>query len=292
MVLSGEKDMKPLLPLITSAIPHIFGNSSTVFLTATAKQILFDGILVNCSIKDVAAKTLCTLVKAQGKDFEKVGKTAFKFSFFGTKNGTLQERLRLKRGIENILDLGRVVAWKEETRMSVWSGPRCNEFYGTDGSVFPPFLEDGVPIQAFAPDICRSLMVNYKDKTEYKGIKGNIYTADFGDPDNNPELKCFCTTPKTCLKRGVHDLTRCAGAPLVVSMPHFYLAHEDYVDDVKGLHPQKHLHEITLHLEPLTATPLVAYKRLQFNIKMKQVAKVNLMKNLPTVVFPILWVEE
>ena len=84
MVLSTEKDMKPMLPIISRAIPHIFGNSTTVFLTATAREILFDGILINCNVKDIAAKALCTLMKAQGKDLEKVGKTAFKFSFFGT----------------------------------------------------------------------------------------------------------------------------------------------------------------------------------------------------------------
>ena len=82
MVLSAEKDMKAMLPIITRAVPHIFGNRS-VFMTATAREILFDGVLIDCKIKDVAAKAMCTLVKAQGKDLEKVGKTAFKFSFFG-----------------------------------------------------------------------------------------------------------------------------------------------------------------------------------------------------------------
>jgi hypothetical protein len=45
----------------------------------------------------------------------------------------------------------------------------------------------------------------------FKGIKGRIYSADFGDMSNDPDLNCFCTTPKSCLKRGVHDLTRCTG---------------------------------------------------------------------------------
>jgi hypothetical protein len=71
------------------------------------------------------------------------------------KNGTLQERLRLKRGIQNVADVGRVVAYKEQPRMTVWSGPRCNEFSGTDGSIFPPFLQDVVSVPAYAPDLCR-----------------------------------------------------------------------------------------------------------------------------------------
>jgi hypothetical protein len=71
------------------------------------------------------------------------------------KNGTLQERLRLKRGIQNVADVGRVVAYKDQPRMTVWSGPKCNEYAGTDGSIFPPFLQDGASVLAYAPDLCR-----------------------------------------------------------------------------------------------------------------------------------------
>jgi hypothetical protein len=71
------------------------------------------------------------------------------------KNGTLQERLRLKRGIQNVDVVGRVVAYKEQPRMAVWNGPRCNEFSGTDGSIFPPFLQDAASVAAYAPDLCR-----------------------------------------------------------------------------------------------------------------------------------------
>ncbi|PNF38578.1 hypothetical protein B7P43_G03985 [Cryptotermes secundus] len=290
MVLSAERDMAVMLPAITRAIPMIFGTQDSMFLTATAKDILFDGVLINCTLKDFTAKALCMLMKTQGKDFQKVGKNAFKFSFFGVKNGTLQERLRLKRGIQNVADVGRVVAYKEQPRMSVWSGPKCNEFSGTDGSIFPPFLQDGVSVRAYAPDL--SLNARYVGPTVYKGIKGNIYSADFGDMSNNPDLKCFCTTPKSCLKRGVHDLTRCTGAPLAVSLPHFFRAHEDYLNEVTGLYPEQARHETTLHFEPLTGTPMLGYKRLQFNIILRKVSKFTPMKNLHAMIFPILWVDE
>jgi hypothetical protein len=39
--------------------------------------------------------------------------------------------------------------------MTVWSGPKCNEYVGTDGSIFPPFLEEVSSIYAYAPDLCR-----------------------------------------------------------------------------------------------------------------------------------------
>jgi hypothetical protein len=83
MVLSAEKDMALMLPTITRAIPSIFGTHDSMFLTAPVKDILFEGILVNCTLKDFTAKVLCTLMKTQGKDLQKVGKNAFRFSLFG-----------------------------------------------------------------------------------------------------------------------------------------------------------------------------------------------------------------
>ncbi|KAJ4446790.1 hypothetical protein ANN_13488, partial [Periplaneta americana] len=292
MVLTTEKDMKAMLPLITRSIPHIFGNLESVFLTARAKDLMFEGVLINCTIKDFTARMLCTLMRVKGKDLVKVGKHAFKFSFFGGRNGTLQERLRLKRGIQNVMDLGRVVSYKNEPQMTAWTNPKCNQYKGTDGSIFPPFLKEGQTIQGYAPELCRAMDAIYVGPIVFKGIRARIFSVDFGDMSSDPELKCYCATPKTCVKRGVHDLTRCVGAPLTVSLPHFYLSHEDYVTGVTGLNPQQVLHETTLYFEPLTGAPMLGYRRVQFNIKIHSVKQYSLMKDLRTVMFPILWVDE
>jgi hypothetical protein len=58
---------------------------------------------------------------------------------------------------------------------------------------------------------CRSIGAVYKESVVYKGIHSFRYSADFGDMSTDPELKCFCATPETCMKKGVHDLTRCSG---------------------------------------------------------------------------------
>jgi hypothetical protein len=42
----------------------------------------------------------------------------------------------------------------------------------------------------------------------------------------------------------------------------------------------------------MTATPLVGFKRLQFNIAVHAIDKIDLMKETPTVLLPILWVQE
>jgi hypothetical protein len=57
----------------------------------------------------------------------------------------------------------------------------------------------------------RAVVAEYQYATTYRGIRCYKYSADFGDTSADPELKCFCRTPTTCLKKGVHDVSRCAG---------------------------------------------------------------------------------
>ena len=47
-----------------------------------------------------------------------------------------------------------------------------------------------------------------------------------------------------------------------------------------------------MDFEPMTATPLIARKRLQFNMFLQKVEKFKLMKNFPECLFPFFWVEE
>lgn len=71
------------------------------------------------------------------------------------------------------------------------------------------------------------------------GLKTNRYGAFLGDPNTMPEQKCYCPSPDNCLKKGVMDLYKCIGAPLVASHPHFYMADEAYLTMVDGLKPSR-----------------------------------------------------
>lgn len=42
----------------------------------------------------------------------------------------------------------------------------------------------------------------------------------------------------------------------------------------------------------LTGTALSAAKRMQFNLEVKPIPQVEMMKNMPNVVLPLFWVEE
>jgi len=64
------------------------------------------------------------------------------------------------------------------------------------------------------------------------------------------------------------DISRCKkGAPIVLSAPHFYKADPYLVNhEVKGLRPEKALHETFLEIEPLTGLVLNAARRIQINV--------------------------
>jgi len=63
----------------------------------------------------------------------------------------------------------------------------------------------------------RSIAAIFTRRETYKGYEAYTYNADFGDMSQDPDLECFCTTPDTCLKKGVHDLTNCVGKKITLT---------------------------------------------------------------------------
>lgn len=94
------------------------------------------------------------------------------FYFVGVSiqaNGTDIGEMKVFRGAKKSADIGRVISFDGETEMDVWPDDECNQYIGTDQSIFPPYLklEDG--IWAFEPsnftyDICRKM---YKVFTQF-----------------------------------------------------------------------------------------------------------------------------
>ncbi|VEN47346.1 unnamed protein product, partial [Callosobruchus maculatus] len=83
------------------------------------------------------------------------------------------------------------------------------------------------------------------------------------------------------------------GEPLLLSLPHFLYADEEYVQKVKGISPpNKDEHEIYLLVEPNTGTPLQGVKRVQMNMILRPIQFLDFTKNLPRAVYPLVWLEE
>ncbi|KAL1489743.1 hypothetical protein ABEB36_013678 [Hypothenemus hampei] len=294
MVNSVIRDSPVFLSIISKAIPLLFNNPKTIFLTAKIKDILFNGIELNCSGKDFASSAVCGQLKTQlpGLKSRPDNDKIYLFSLVGSRNASLTGRIKILRGIKKSKDLGRLIEMDGKKKTTLWNSEQCNRFEGTDGWIFPPLLTPEEGLKSYSPDLCRNVKLNYKGDTVYKKVSLRIYETTLGDQTNDPNEKCYCRTPDTCQKKGIVDMSRCMGVPILSSLPHFYETDEVYLKDVDGLHPDKEKHGLKVLFEPKTATPLLAMKRMQFNIQLQPTKKIDIFSDVPVVLFPIFWIEE
>lgn len=78
-------------------------------------------------------------------------------------------RVRVLRGVKNLMDIGKVVEVNGQPKQSVWNDTKCDTYQGTDGTIFHPWIYEDEDIVSFSPDICRSLPAYYEKKTKYAG---------------------------------------------------------------------------------------------------------------------------
>ncbi|XP_026331738.1 sensory neuron membrane protein 1-like [Hyposmocoma kahamanoa] len=287
------KDKPAMLNMIGKAFTGIFDNPSDIFLTVKAMDILFRGININCARTDFAPKAVCTALKKEGVTGLVIEpNNQYRFSLFGTRNDSIDPHVvTVKRGIKNVMEVGQVVAIDGKPTLEIWRD-HCNEYQGTDGTVFPPFLTQFDRLQSFAGDLCRSFKPWYQRQTSYRGIKTNRYIANIGDFANDPELNCFCDAPDTCPPKGLMDLFKCMKAPMYASLPHFLDSDPGLLKNVKGLNPDINEHGIEIDFEPISGTPMVAKQRIQFNMRLLKTDKLELCKDLPDTIVPLFWIEE
>lgn len=79
-----QKIMEVVMPIFNEAIPHIFPSAPTAFITARVREVLFDGVLVNCShpFTDYPAGPVCQGMRSRAPvTFRRDGKNYY-FSLF------------------------------------------------------------------------------------------------------------------------------------------------------------------------------------------------------------------
>ncbi|VEN39902.1 unnamed protein product [Callosobruchus maculatus] len=292
MVNQVAKESPALLSIVNQAIIAIFQPKS-IYITARVRDILFDGIEINCNITDFAAKAVCTQIKSMSAfKAHQTKKNVFLFSVFGTRNATVGGRIKVSRGILNYKDVGRVLEIDGKKEISLWTTEWCNRFRGTDGWIIPPLLEEGESVRVFGTDLCRNVEAIPVSKDYMKGLHVRVYEATMGDMEHNEADKCYCSSPTTCLKKGLFDLSKCMGVPIIVTLPHFLETDPYYLEKVYGLDPVHDAHVLKIILEPMTSTPLVAKKRAQLNLMISAVPRITVMQNVSEALHPIFWMEE
>nr|CDS17369.1 lysosome membrane protein 2 [Echinococcus granulosus] len=185
------------------------------------------------------------------------------------KNDSAGPTFEVEDGVQNTTKVGQILTFNGHREMSVWNTSLANHIAGSDGSLFPPFLESTVHV--FSADLCRSLQFHTAKKPETVYInsvpttKFSLSKETFLSPEECPDNRGFCLDYPNCPKSGTLDMRTCMkGAPIAISLPHFNGADESYRNAVIGMHPRDDM-DISLYIEPQTGVILQALQLIQIN---------------------------
>ncbi|CAG7726766.1 unnamed protein product [Allacma fusca] len=294
---SSPRDMFPILLLLEQGL-------ETVFVDATVRELLFDGL------------SQPSLAKVQkligGHALQTFQNGKFRFFHHGnqseSKDYVISTRLSPTTspgGPE--LDYGQILSYDNATELNYWAKTadgKCNEISGTpDGTLFKPLKIQGMSLSVFKPEICRSVQFHLNGVVRpYDGLIGYRFSLGrelLWDSSINFENNCFCPNPgieiKTCLPAGTLSNCRDAGVPYITTLPHYLnspIGGKPYLTQVVGLYPKPTLHESFIDVEPITGLALQSNIKLQLNFELSPSGAHDDLKNVPQVLFPILWTAE
>lgn len=272
------------------------------FITVSVGEALFDGYhdpLVDFVCENKVLSALCDSNKLQNK-----------IGFFYKQNGTTDGLFEVSTGLSTPFELGKLFSWNNMTEMknTTWDTEYARMINGTDGQLFPPMLEKTKRLQLFAPQVCRTVELEYTQDTSFHDIPAYRYSPpeDLYDPAI-PKNRQFCNSKgmpryfdnttvqiENCLPAGLIDLSRCQeGNPRVyLSQAHFYNSPKEVHQAVLGLSAPSHANDETyVDIEPISGVVIRAKKIMQVNIGMVNNV-LGITKNMKNVIVPVLWINE
>ncbi|KAK4299018.1 hypothetical protein Pmani_028674 [Petrolisthes manimaculis] len=212
-------------------------------------------------------------------------------------NNTNDGNYTVKTGEKGLGDYLHITEWKGLDILDYWSTDYCNMINGSDGSQYPPRITHDSVLEIYTSEMCRSLYLTYEKDVWWEGVHTYRFIppkAMLEDPMINLDNMCYCYPgPEDCLGAGMLNMAPCAhGAPVIMSTPHFYQGDEVELAKLDGLNPQKSQHETILDVEPKTGVTMHAEKKIQINVPLRPYGNLPSFKNVPEVIFPVLWVNE
>lgn len=138
---------KKMLTMLKTAIDLMFNSPQHIFYTGRVMDILFDGIPIDCSSNTFQVQAVCSAFESgDTKAARRINETHYALSLLAAGNATDLGALKVYRGWKNSPDMGRVVSFNNKLELGVWYGDECNEYRGTDSTIFPPYMDknDGI----------------------------------------------------------------------------------------------------------------------------------------------------
>jgi hypothetical protein len=81
------------------------------------------------------------------------------------RRGVTKKSVTINSGIENVADVGKVLAVNGKTQQTIWKSDNCNEISGSDGVIYGPSrVRQHQTIDIYLPEFCRSLPLTFTEK--------------------------------------------------------------------------------------------------------------------------------
>jgi len=205
-----------------------------------------------------------------------------------------------------------LLSWKGQTDLSSVYPKPCDVLTGSLGHQFPTDLvEERKPLSVFSSDIGRALNFNFQEEDNEGTAKYILDASYVGDayinasnscynpyPDLVPEIifndnvSALMNTTNIELVSGLVNISQhMDNRPLYVSYPHFYLGDHSLGDEMDGLFPDIEKHESYIRVDQASGLVKESVIRLQYNMLVRDLEYIEMLQNVPTEFFPILWTE-
>lgn len=129
--------------MVTTAINIMFNSPKHMFYTGRAMDLLFDGIPIDCSSSAFQVQAVCSAFEVgETRAARPINATHYAFSLLAAANATDLGEFKVYRGYKNSADMGRVVSFNNKSELDVWYEDECNQYRGTDSTIFPPYMDE------------------------------------------------------------------------------------------------------------------------------------------------------
>jgi len=125
----------------------------------------------------------------------------------------------VRTGKDSLWSFGSIVSFNGMTKHDSWGDLKCDAISGTDGTIFPPFVDESRTLDIYYPDVCRTIQMDYATTGEFMGLSTLKFTFApnvFGSLKKFPENKCYCKDNfEWCEKGGLMALGPCLGGEYI-----------------------------------------------------------------------------
>ncbi|CAH1164763.1 unnamed protein product [Phaedon cochleariae] len=298
--LSVNKDEKIVVPNIPLLTLSSQSNNMGYFVQKTISVILSMGSFkpfVTLTANELVFGYDDKLVALAHQFYPKRKRPAEKMGLLINRNGTLPEVHNINTGATGMHEFGLITRLAGKDVLPFWKDPPCNDLAASEGSFFPPrYYTNADIVNIYDKDLCRILPMQYRGPDSKHGISADLYTPTdniFESVDKYPENKCYCPGNEFCPPKGLQNISPCQfDAPVYLSFPHFFEADPTLAEPFEGLSPNRERHQSYFKIQPKLGVPIEGKIRAQLNLKVEHSPYVAPAKDFPSIIFPIMWVEE